>query len=123
MTASSVLNFNQSIRIHRMSGQDPNSAVARRVLDRLREELRQSNYSMRSVSSNLGLRPDHLATIVSRGYMDVGIFFAAVEMLGLDPRIFLDNNDGAQASPPRTTLPVTTTVVERLLRPSREGDE
>ena len=45
--------------------------------------------SMRRVSRELDLPEDHVAVRMSRGTMDVGVFFAVVEKLGLDPRMFL----------------------------------
>ena len=49
------------------------SQLARRVLDELREEFRAAGQGeLRRVSLELGLQPDHLATMINRGYMDVG---------------------------------------------------
>ena len=82
--------------------------IARQVLDHLREEFRRAGHgSMRRVSIEIGLEPDQLATLINRGYMDVGILFAALEQLGIDPVLFVIRavKKREDSPPPVATLP------------------
>ena len=93
-------------------------SVGIRVLEELRKEFRRQGHgSMRRVSQDLGLSPDYISSTINSGKMDVGVFFAVLEHLGIDPSTFSavsDAIDSGAATPPKPTLPHTRRALERF---------
>ncbi len=91
------------------------SVIGQRILDQLREEFeREGRGSLRRVSRELGLSGDYLATRISRGSLDVGIFFAALDRLGVSPQVFLLGMEiPSTRQPLESDPPVTRRIAKR----------
>ena len=76
---------------------------------------------MRRVSQDLGLSPDYISSTISSGKMDIGVFYAVLERLDLDPATFAAESPDS-GKPPIPTLPHTRRAVNRLLSDADGGD-
>ena len=99
------------------------SAIGIRILEQLRREFRKQGHgSMRRVSQDLGLSPDYISSTISSGKMDIGVFFAVLDQLGLDPAAFRVS-DSDDSRPPEPTLPHTRRALKRFVSPESGGND